>query len=204
MPYTHSNKLEYWEDAAFESVDLLFKFYEEFSENLIKYEGREFSFTDIDNSSFVCSKSNLINIQSIIDIYINKKIYLNQEFDDKTIALHKQFIFILSLFSIDVAKDISFNIGDFSMFKEDLVTTLIKKQMDYGPENISKFGITGLTIRMYDKISRLTNLSSNHRKPMVDDEPIFDTALDLIGYCAIAMMWINQTFLLPMKDYSSN
>lgn len=200
---SNRNNFTSWEQAADGAVNSLFGFYESFSKNLIKYEGTEFRFKEEEGYSFICSKSNLINIQSIVDIYINKKMYLKQDFSDETVAMHQQFLVMIAAFAIDVAKDISFNLEDFSYYKDDLVKTLIRKQNDYGPENIAKFGITGLTIRMYDKIARLTNLSSTDRKQMVQDEPLFDTALDLIGYCAIGIMWCDQTFLLPMKGLSS-
>lgn len=200
---SNRNNFTSWEEAANGAVNSLFAFYDGFSKDLIKYDGTEFRFKEEEGYSFICSKSNLVNIQSIVDIYINKKLYLKQDFNDDTVSMHQQFLVMIAAFAIDVAKDISFNLEDFSYYKDDLVKTLIRKQNDYGPENIAKFGITGLTIRMYDKIARLTNLSSSNRKQMVEDEPLFDTALDLIGYCAIGIMWCDQTFLLPMNGLSS-
>jgi hypothetical protein len=89
-----------------------------------------------------------------------------------------------------------------TMMSKSLVTaTVIKKQHDYGPENIAKFGMWGLIVRLHDKIARLDNLLSTKRKGFnsVSDETIYDTLLDVVGYSTVALLWINNWFLLPMK-----
>jgi hypothetical protein len=80
--------------------------------------------------------------------------------------------------------------------EDTLVKTLIRKQRDYGPENIRRFGRQGLMIRMHDKIARLENLVSNEKNP--SNESIDDTVMDIAGYAAIGIMWENQKFLLPL------
>ena len=88
------------------------------------------------------------------------------------------------------------------MLSKKLVTaTVIKKQHDYGPENISKFGMWGLIVRLHDKIARLNNLMSTKRKGFnsVSNETIYDTLLDIVGYSTVALLWINNYFFLPMK-----
>jgi len=84
--------------------------------------------------------------------------------------------------------------------KEMLTSTLIKKQKDYGPKNIERFGLNGLTIRLHDKVARLENLLSKPKgvTNAVSNESIYDTLLDIGGYAAIAIMWIREEFLLPM------
>ena len=68
-----------------------------------------------------------------------------------------------------------------------------KKQGDYGPQNISKFGVLGVLIRSSDKIERLINLhsqstlkGSNVKTTRNTDESIVDTWADLSVYGAIA------------------
>lgn len=80
--------------------------------------------------------------------------------------------------------------------QERLVETLIRKQRDYGPENIRRFGRQGLMVRMHDKIARLENLVTNEKSP--NNESIDDTVMDIAGYAAIGIMWENQKFLLPL------
>jgi hypothetical protein len=50
---------------------------------------------------------------------------------------------------------------------------------------------------MHDKIGRLENLVNNNLNP--ENESIKDNLLDVIGYSVLSIMWINQTFLLPMS-----
>lgn len=74
---------------------------------------------------------------------------------------------------------------------------LVRKQRDYGPENIRRFGRQGLLVRLHDKVARLENLDGDGRLP--ENESIKDTFVDIIGYCAIGMMWERSEFLLPLK-----
>jgi hypothetical protein len=71
-----------------------------------------------------------------------------------------------------------------------------KKQMDYGPGNISMgtsleteadvfFSLSALNIRMNDKMQRLLNLINKHRR-LPQNEPIEDAYLDLSVYGTIA------------------
>ena len=74
--------------------------------------------------------------------------------------------------------------------------TLVRKQKDYGPENIRRFGRQGLMIRLHDKVARLENLDGGGRGP--ENESVRDTFLDIVGYCAIGIMWERGEFLLPV------
>jgi len=79
-----------------------------------------------------------------------------------------------------------------------------KKQGDYGPHNISKFGVIGVLIRSSDKIERLINLHSGStlkgstvKTTRNVDESITDTWADLSVYGAIARLlnkglWNNE------------
>lgn len=88
-------------------------------------------------------------------------------------------------------------INNFDIGLYRLSNTLVKKQRDYGHNNISKYGRQGLIIRVHDKIARLENLSS--KQTTAENEPIEDTLLDIAGYSAIGMMWEAGTFLLPLE-----
>lgn len=83
---------------------------------------------------------------------------------------------------------------------EEVSKTLVKKQRDYGPENIRRFGRRGLIVRMHDKVARLENLLASGATP--NNESIADNILDVIGYAAIGIMWEGNQFLLPLKPYA--
>ena len=59
-----------------------------------------------------------------------------------------------------------------------------KKQHDYGPGNIAKFGEYGVLVRTNDKLERLINLSKRDEEPI--KESVIDTWQDLSIYGAIA------------------
>ena len=79
---------------------------------------------------------------------------------------------------------------------DTLVSFLASKQRDYGPQNITKFGIQGLKVRMWDKIARINNLVAQGREP--SNESLVDSYVDLMGYCVIAVMVTNGTFNTPL------
>lgn len=80
--------------------------------------------------------------------------------------------------------------------------TIAQKQHDYGHDNIARFGLVGLVVRLNDKAARLINLIHRSGSPaaraQARNEPLADTWLDICGYCVIALMWIDSTFLLPL------
>jgi hypothetical protein len=83
----------------------------------------------------------------------------------------------------------------------DILLIVINKQKDYGHNNVAMFGITGLVIRLHDKIARAENLLNNREmKNSVPGESLYDTFLDMIGYSIIAMMWLNNTFMYELGD----
>lgn len=97
--------------------------------------------------------------------------------------------------------------------KVKILDTLISKQKDYGKNNISRFGTSGLLIRVHDKLARLKNLmdksNNNFNKAIsinsVEDESIIDTFIDIIGYSVIGLMWLSldqdsglPEFMLPL------
>ncbi len=64
----------------------------------------------------------------------------------------------------------------------------MKKNNDYGSNNILKYGIIGIIVRIGDKIARFENLSKNKSEQMVNDEKIEDTLLDIINYATYGEM----------------
>lgn len=84
----------------------------------------------------------------------------------------------------------------------DVHALLIKKQHDYGHENIRRFGRDGLLVRVHDKVARLENLTAKNVEP--ENETIIDTFADIIGYSAIGMMVANDTFMLPLDETLTN
>lgn len=85
------------------------------------------------------------------------------------------------------------------MIRDSILETLIKKQKDYGHENISRFGRYGILIRTHDKLARLKNLQKTKNTP--ENESVTDTYTDIVGYSAIGMMLERDWFGLPLIDY---
>ena len=76
-----------------------------------------------------------------------------------------------------------------------LYDILVKKQKDYGPDNIRKSPggpLNGLTVRLYDKIARLNNLLQTGALP--ENESLRDTFIDIANYGVIGVMILDDTF----------
>ena len=71
---------------------------------------------------------------------------------------------------------------------------MISRHHKYGERNILGFHMTGVVIRMCDKVERINNSVRDF-----DDELIIDAYMDLVGYGAIAYMLMNGWFKLPLK-----
>ena len=87
---------------------------------------------------------------------------------------------------------------EFSKIQEEQYEMFARKHMDYGLNNIAlggdltnkedkKFSLTGLCIRLTDKISRLKNLLING-KSFVEGEGIQDTFIDIANYGIIGLL----------------
>jgi len=87
-------------------------------------------------------------------------------------------------------------IFDSWMSRELVTTTLIKKQNDYGHNNVARFGRNGLLVRIHDKIARLKNLQKPGKS--TKNESVTDTYIDIVGYSAIGIMWERNWFMLPL------
>lgn len=96
----------------------------------------------------------------------------------------------------------SAGVFDTWMVRDHVTRTLVKKQADYGSENISRFGRGGLLVRCHDKMARLKNLHLV-RSSKASNESVTDTYLDIIGYSAIGMLWEREWFLLPLTGWET-
>jgi len=77
---------------------------------------------------------------------------------------------------------------------------LVRKQMDYGHENIRRFGRVGLIVRIQDKVARLENLVARGATDDPENESITDNVVDVMGYASIGLMWEAGSFLLPLRE----
>jgi len=87
---------------------------------------------------------------------------------------------------------------EFKEIQDEMYRMFAAKHMDYGLQNISlggdltnendkKFSLTGLAIRLTDKISRLRNLLTNGRN-FVKGEGMEDTFIDVANYGIIGLL----------------
>ena len=88
---------------------------------------------------------------------------------------------------------------EFSKIQEEQYEMFARKHLDYGLNNIAlggdivnnsdnkKFSLTGLAIRLTDKISRLRNLMVNGRN-YVKGEGMEDTFIDIANYGIIGLL----------------
>ena len=86
---------------------------------------------------------------------------------------------------------------EFKRLQKIQYETFCRKQLDYGPGNISvgtqlrtdeevKLSLTGLWFRMNDKIQRLKTLLMGERQAFVKDESIEDSYMDVSNYGIMA------------------
>ncbi len=88
--------------------------------------------------------------------------------------------------------------NEFQDIQDEMYEMFARKHMDYGLNNIAlggdltnkedkKFSLTGLCIRLTDKISRLKNLLVNGRS-FVKGEGMEDTFIDIANYGIIGLL----------------
>ena len=89
--------------------------------------------------------------------------------------------------------------NEFQVIKDEMYEMFARKHLDYGLNNIAlggdivnnaddkKFSLTGLCIRLTDKISRLKNLLINGRS-FVKGEGMEDTFIDIANYGIIGLL----------------
>lgn len=95
----------------------------------------------------------------------------------------------------DLYADFAGDLGAFPSlvltYKLEEARVLCSKQRDYGAGNIGNCPagpITGLVVRMFDKLSRLANLERTGRLDLADNEAAVDTTGDLANYGTIGSM----------------
>lgn len=87
--------------------------------------------------------------------------------------------------------------AEFKKIQREQYLLLCKKQMDYGPENISlgkdtakpenrHLSLMGVWFRMNDKMQRILHIINNHIRP--NNESIEDSWIDLSNYALISML----------------
>jgi hypothetical protein len=88
---------------------------------------------------------------------------------------------------------------EFQLIQKEQYELFTRKMMSYGLNNVAlggdivnnsddkKFSLTGLTIRLTDKINRLRNLMVSG-KQYVKDESMEDTFIDIANYGIIGML----------------
>jgi hypothetical protein len=88
--------------------------------------------------------------------------------------------------------DLKFNFYDIS---DELLTIMLNKNEDYGPDNILKSpggAINGLNVRLFDKVARLNNLISNNKIP--NNESVRDTLIDIANYAIIGLLVVDDNW----------
>jgi hypothetical protein len=201
-----------WEEASALAVNDMFNIANEFKQDGVVNTWHTTSTHRRNNNFWVglhlkITPYPLANIKNIIDLCIDQELwksdpqrYLGTE--NYSIMGDNRNLHSLLWGMIGASAILHCWNNDVELTEQEMATTLVKKQKDYGPKNISRFGLNGLTIRTHDKVARLENLLS---KPMgvtnaVPNESIYDTLLDIGGYSAIGVMWIRNQFLIPLKD----
>ena len=139
---------------------------------------------DIDNSLILdfdkCDKILQLAFRKLL-IGVVDPIDIKPVFDKvKSTAIFK--ILETNKTSIESILDESFNLG-------------VSKNNDYGSENILKFGIIGIIVRLGDKIARYKNLTTNkNTQQKVKDETIKDTLMDIVNYATYGEMLSNNVW----------
>lgn len=66
---------------------------------------------------------------------------------------------------------------------------MTSRHRKYGAGNIARHGLAGIRVRLDDKLARLEAGNDDH-----PDESVYDTALDIVGYGLIYLMWLDGTW----------
>jgi hypothetical protein len=83
----------------------------------------------------------------------------------------------------------------------DIAELCIQKHRDYGTGNLINTPFsprTVIAVRLYEKVARMANLVETHKE--AQNESLFDTYQDIIGYTMAALMIEEGTFTLPMES----
>lgn len=84
----------------------------------------------------------------------------------------------------------------------ELGDILVRKQHDYGHDNINAFGQIGIAVRISDKIARYYNLKDRNTQAL--NEPFIDCLKDMVGYGVISAMLAADTFSEELEGDLAN
>lgn len=213
------NTFNCWQEADVYAVTNIFSFFDQCGNQSLSeivatlFENKEVLHNELLSGINFNTSNELDLLDSIVDNYIQSGLMTKDPSHIKNTALHSEYVkciqahqimlYLISLCSIRLHSNLQ-NTDQFKSFinimmNKDIVSRIVaKKQADYGPSNITKFGIYGLIVRMHDKMGRLRNLIQNANSNNVKDETVYDTLIDLVGYCTVSYLWINDWFLIPM------
>jgi len=132
----------------------------------------------------------LVQLRSYLDVMI-------AELQDVPAGKIAEMFIELGRIALDLGNNLKFLNSEYFLEHTGLLNVIIRKQRDYGHENIARFGRIGLLVRLHDKVARLENLLGSGNVP--NNESIEDNIGDVIGYCAIGAMWEENTFHLALQ-----
>lgn len=152
------------------------------------------------NEIYAAKPSSSFNKLNFMRTYLDDMIEMSQDLEygisNELFADHWLSLGIIARNTAAELGYLKFSENDSSAAAE-LVELLVRKQNDYGHDNISRFGRVGLLVRIHDKIARLENLARRAAEPK--NESLRDNYMDVINYCAIGMMVERGWFLLNLK-----
>lgn len=90
--------------------------------------------------------------------------------------------------SMAIRKAISLN--QLERLVDGIIDMVMNKNHDYG-DAWQRYGIFTPLIRLNDKLLRVENLSDG-KPALVAEEYIGDTLRDIIGYCSLALLWLDD------------
>ena len=83
----------------------------------------------------------------------------------------------------------------FEGITHEMSAVFARKRHDYGPsttETWIKYGPVSMITRMHDKLNRVYNLTCSKDGPLVSDETVQDTLVDLANYAIIMVIEIEK------------
>ena len=82
-------------------------------------------------------------------------------------------------------------VNQLKSIQEECLKIFEKKNADYG-DAFATHGVVGVLVRINDKLSRFTNITTKGIEINVTDETLKDTLMDLHNYSAMAIMCMNK------------
>lgn len=102
-------------------------------------------------------------------------------------------------------EDYEKDVKEFEELTAKMLETFKKKRNDYGPSSrltYNLFGPDSMAVRMFDKLLRFANLTTEGRETKVKDESVIDTLVDLANYALITVIEYKyyRDIISPYKD----